>query len=139
MLTSAERIFAKPLHASSERQPKTDNDIAYCGVIAGPPVEVESIAQHSRLASERSCNAGRSVNDLWLALVLSELDPETLLRISYLFEGRQGHHKLPIAKRANGNSRNCAEPLGDAKIAFGHENSVSCAENDTSQHLSRSV
>jgi hypothetical protein len=58
---------------------------------------------------------------LVFALVFSELDPETLLRVGDPLHGGHGNLELPIAKSADSDSGDRAHPFDHSKIAFRHE------------------
>jgi hypothetical protein len=66
---------------------------------------------------------------LAFALVFSELDPETPLRVGNPLHGGRGNLELPIAKSADSDSRDRAHPFDYSKIAFRHEHSFPQAQN----------
>jgi hypothetical protein len=66
---------------------------------------------------------------LWLALVFSELDPETLLRVCNSLQGSQRNLELSVAESADSDCGGRAEPLDDSKVTFFHlpsQNSCAC-------------
>jgi len=52
------------------------------------------------------------------ALVFSELDPETLLRVGNPLHRTQGHFELPIAKSTDSDGGGGAHPFDHPKTAF---------------------
>jgi hypothetical protein len=56
-----------------------------------------------------------------LALVLGKLNPETLLRVRNPLEGGHRNLELTIAKSAESESRNRAQPFEHTKISLLHE------------------
>ena len=57
---------------------------------------------------------------LAFALVLGKLDPETLLRVRNPLHCLHWNVELTIAKSADADSRECAQPFEDPKITFRH-------------------
>ena len=56
-----------------------------------------------------------------VAFMLSKLELEIFLSIRYAFQGCHGNPKLPIAERADGNSRRGSQPLQNSEVAFRHD------------------
>jgi hypothetical protein len=71
-----------------------------------------------------------------LALVFSELDSKTFLRVGNPLQGSQGDGKLHIAKRADSDSRDRAQPFDYSKIALRHRHSFPHASRRLNRNLS---